>query len=83
MSVEIKSKYLLSKLPIVIHFKDYHEIPIFAKDVNLILDKDSRISCEEIGMDGMNYLGIFFIEKDDEYLSLKKEWEEESLNESN
>lgn len=69
--MKIKPKEVLLNLPIVLMFKDYHEIPTFASNVNQVLHGKIRIKYEELGLLGGQYVGLFYLQRNDEFDELR------------
>lgn len=82
--MKVKPKEALLNLPIVIMFTDYHEIPIFASNINQVLHGKSRVKYEELGMLGGQYVGLFYLQRNDEFdelrASFKQMIEQEEIN---
>lgn len=70
--MKIKPKEILVNLHIALTFKDYHEIPIFAANINSIIHGKTKIKCEEVGIVDGQYIGIFYLQRNDEYHELRK-----------
>lgn len=69
-------------LPITLSFCDYHEV-----DCTLVYLKQifgAELKGEELGFDynARRYIGIFFLEKDEEYESIAKEWRDNDESET-
>lgn len=71
MSFKIKPKDVLINVPVVLEFTDYREIPIFANDFNKLLHGKVKLKSEELGILNGKYMGIFYLERNSEYTSLR------------
>jgi hypothetical protein len=69
--MKIKPKEVLLNLPIVIMFPDHHEIPTFASNINQVLHGKVRVKYEELGMLGGQYVGLFYLQRNDEFDELR------------
>jgi hypothetical protein len=72
--MKVKPKSLLVNLPIVLTFPDYHDIPRFAADINSIVHGKVKVKCEELGLLGSEYVGIFYLQRNPEYQELRQEF---------
>lgn len=64
--MKVKPKEILVNLPVVLLFRDYHEIPRFASDVNQIIHGKVKIKYEELGCLGGQYVGLFYLQRNQE-----------------
>lgn len=69
--MKVKPKEVLLNLPTVIMFVDYHEIPNFASNINQILHGKVRVKYEELGVLGGQYVGLFYLQRNDEFTELR------------
>lgn len=72
--MKIKPKEVLVNLPIVLQFTDYHELPEFASNINQLLHGKVKVKYEELGVLGSKYIGIFYLQRNDEFTELRKEF---------
>jgi hypothetical protein len=72
--MKVKPKEIMVDLPIVLPFTDYHDIPAFAATINTIIHGKVKIKCEELGILGRQYMGLFYFHRNDEYHELRKEF---------
>lgn len=70
--MNIKPKNILVNLPIVLMFKDYHEIKEFALTINTIIHGKVKVKTEELGLLGKEYVGLFYLQRNEEYEELRK-----------
>lgn len=84
--MKIKPKSILVDLPIVLMFQDYHEIKQFALTINTIIHGKVKVKTEELGLLGKKYVGLFYLQRNEEYDKLRKSFidliEEERINRS-
>lgn len=82
--MKVKPKEVLLNLPTVLMFADYHEIPNFASNINQVLHGKVRVKYEELGVLGGQYVGIFYLQRNDEFdelrASFKQMIEQEEMN---
>lgn len=69
--MHVKPKEIFVNLPIALTFKDYHEIPAFAATINSIIHGKVKVKCEEVGIVGGQYIGIFYLQRNGEYQDLR------------
>jgi hypothetical protein len=72
--MHIKPKDLRVNLPIVLGFDDYHEIPAFASAINAIIHGKLRLKYEELGLLENQYMGIFYLHRNQEFQELRDEF---------
>lgn len=85
--MKIKPKSVLLNLPIVLTFEYVNEIPKFASNINTLLNGKSKIKYEELGFLGEKFIGIFYLQRNDEFNSLREEFkimiEKEEIEKAN
>ena len=70
-SKQVNKTQVTLNLPMIMEFRDYHDINFFCSQMNeLVIGK--KIKAEELGCVG-KYLAIFYIEKNDAYKKLREE----------
>lgn len=69
--MKVKPKDVLLNLPTVIMFGDYHEIPNFASNINQVLHGKVKVKYEELGMLAGQYVGLFYLQRNDEFDDLR------------
>jgi len=72
--MKINPKEIMVNLPIVLQFEDSDEIPHFASNINSIIHGKIKIKCEDLGLLGGKYMGLFYINRNDEYKDLRSEF---------
>jgi len=72
--MNIKPKDIRVNLPIVLAFEDYHEIPAFAANINAIIHGKVKVKCEELGLLGNQYMGIFYLQRNLEFSELREQF---------
>ncbi len=70
--MKVKPKEVLLNLPIVLMFEDYHEIPAFASVINQLIHGKVHVKCEELGLLGTQYVGLFYLQRNDEFDELRR-----------
>ena len=71
--MKINPKEVFVLLPQIIMFDQSEKIPEFASNINTILHGKVRLKYEELGMLGGQYVGIFYLQRNDEFQSLRDE----------
>lgn len=74
--MRVKPKEILVNLPIVLTFTDCHEIPEFAANINTLIYGKVKVKYEELGELGGQYIGLFYINRNDEFSELRAEFKE-------
>lgn len=74
--MKVKPKEVLVNLPIVLEFRDYHQIPEFASNINTLIHGKVKVKYEELGCLGGQYIGLFYINRNDEFTELRKEFKD-------
>lgn len=69
--MKVKPKEVMLNLPITLMFRDYHEIPEFAKNINQLVHGESKIKYEELGLLGGQYVGLFYMNRNDEFAEMR------------
>ena len=72
--MKIKPKEVLLNVPIALMFRDYHEIPSFAANINDIIHGKVKLKYEELGCLCGQYVGLFYFVRNDEFHELRKEF---------
>jgi hypothetical protein len=72
--MKVKPKEILVNLPTVLMFSDYNEIPQFASTINQIVHGKIKIKYEELGLLGGQYIGLFYIKRDEDSQRLRDEF---------
>lgn len=84
--MKVKPKEILVNLPIALTFNEVDEIPQFAANINTIIHGKVKIKYEELGTLGGQQIGIFYINRNDEFTELRAEFKEmieaEEMNET-
>lgn len=70
-NMKVKPKEVLLNLPTVIMFGDYHEIPNFASNINQVLHGKVKVKYEELGQLAGQYVGLFYLQRNDEFDDLR------------
>lgn len=74
--MKVKPKEVLLNIPIVLMFDDYHQIPSFATNVNQLIHGKVKIKYEEVGCLGGQYVGLFYIIRNDEFKELRQSFKD-------
>lgn len=72
--MKIKPKEVLVNLPIALLFADYHQIPEFASNINQIIHGKVRVKYEELGCLGGQYVGLFYLQRNQEFQEIRDEF---------
>ena len=72
--MNIKPKDISVNLPIVLGFDSSEEIPKFASTINTIIHGKVKVKCEELGVLGNQYMGLFYLQRNNEYQELRNEF---------
>lgn len=72
--MKIKPKEILVNVPIVLTFDDENKIPEFAANINTLINGKVKIKYEELGELGGQFVGLFYINRNDEFTELRLEF---------
>lgn len=72
--MRVKPKEVLINLPVALLFDESWEISSFAANINTILHGKVKVKLEEIGMLGGRYVGLFYLQRNDEYHQIRDEF---------
>jgi len=72
--MRIKPKEILVNLPIVLTFQSSEEILVFAANINSLIHGKVKVKCEELGTLGPNHIGLFYLQRNNEYQELREEF---------
>jgi hypothetical protein len=72
--MNIKPKEILVNLPIVLTFQQSEEISDFAVTINTIIHGKSKLKYEVLGILDEKYIGLFYMNRNNEYIALRKEF---------
>lgn len=72
--MKIKPKKVITNLPAILEFDDYHQISSVLDHFNIIMC--GKLKAEELCSNAGYYYAIFYLKKDKEYKLLAKEHEE-------
>lgn len=74
--MRVKPKEVFLNLPITLMFADYHEIPAFAENINQLIHGKVKIKYEELGCLGGQYVGLFYMQRNDEFAEMRATFKE-------
>lgn len=72
--MKVKPKEVLINLPVALLFDQPWEIASFAANVNTILHGKTRLKVEELGELGGRSVGLFYLNRNDEYHEIRGEF---------
>jgi len=72
--MKVKPKEIMVNLPIVLMFDDEEEISKFASNINTIIHGKVKVKCETLGMLNNQYVGIFYLQRHDEFSQLREQF---------
>ncbi len=72
--MRIKPKEILVNLPVVLTFQTSDEIVVFAANINSLIHGKVKVKCEELGTLGPNHMGLFYLQRNNEYHELREEF---------
>jgi hypothetical protein len=82
--MRVKPKEVLLNLPVALLFDEPWEIASFAANINAILHGKIRLKAEELGLLGGRYVGLFYLQRNNESQEIHDEFmrliEEEEMN---
>lgn len=72
--MKVKPKEVLLNLPIVLMFTHGYQIPEFASNINQLMHGKVKVKYEEVGVLGEQYVGLFYLQRNDEFSQLRQEF---------
>jgi hypothetical protein len=72
--MKVKPKEVLLNLPVALLFENNGEISSFAANVNTILHGKVRLKVEELGTLGGQHVGLFYLQRNDEFQEIRDEF---------
>lgn len=72
--MRVKPKEVLLNLPIVLMFEQSCKIPEFAANINQLVHGKVKVKYEELGTLGEQSVGLFYLQRNDEFSSLREEF---------
>lgn len=72
--MKVKPKEVLLNLPVALMFDESDEIARFASNINTILHGKVRMKYEELGLLGKQQVGLFYLQRNDEFDELRKQF---------
>lgn len=70
--MKVKPKEILLNLPIVLMFDDEDKIAEFASNINTLINGKIKVKYETVGILNEQYVGIFYLNRYDEYQELRE-----------
>ena len=74
--MKVKPKEVLLNLPIVLMFDQEYKVPEFAANINQLVHGKVKVKYEELGILGEQYVGLFYLQRNDEFMQLRQEFVE-------
>lgn len=72
--MKVKPKEVLLNLPIVLMFDNEYKIPEFAANINQLVHGKVKVKYEDLGMLGEQSVGLFYLQRNDEFTQLRQEF---------
>ena len=72
--MKIKPKEILINIPIVLTFNSVEEIPLFASNINTLINGKLKIKYEELGLLSDQYVALFYLYRNHEFFALREEF---------
>jgi hypothetical protein len=72
--MKVKPKEIFVNLPIVLMFEEEEDIPKLAANVNQIIHGKIHMKYEELGVIGGQFVGIFYLQRNDEFTDLRQKF---------
>ena len=85
--MKVKPKEVLLNLPIVLLFDQEEKIPELAANINQLMFGKIKVKVETLGPLGAQWVGLFYLQRNDEFSQLREEFvalieqEEERMHE--
>ncbi len=72
--MKVKPKEVLLNLPIVLMFYQEYKIPEFASNINQLVNGKVKVKYEDLGLLGEQSVGLFYLQRNDEFAQLRQEF---------
>jgi hypothetical protein len=72
--MKVKPKEIFVNLPMVLMFSTHDEIAQLAANINQIIFGKVKVKCEELGVLGNQHVGIFYLQRNDEFTELRQQF---------
>lgn len=72
--MKVKPKEVLLNLPIVLMFSDACKVPEFAANINQLVSGKVKVKYEELGSLGDQFVGLFYLQRNDEFTELRQQF---------
>lgn len=72
--MRVKPKEVLVNLPMVLLFDKEDGIPELASNFNIFLHGKSKLKCEALGTLNGQFVGLFYLQRNDEFHQLREEF---------
>src|ERR1700722_371757 len=74
--MKVKPKEVMLNLPIVLLFDQEYKVPEFAANINQLVHGKVKVKYEELGILGEQFVGLFYLQRNDEFSQLRQEFVE-------
>jgi hypothetical protein len=74
--MKVKPKEVMLNLPIVLLFDQEYKVPEFAANINQLMHGKVKVKYEELGTLGEQFVGLFYLQRNDEFSQLRQEFVE-------
>jgi hypothetical protein len=74
--MKVKPKSVMLNLPIVLMFNDSGDIPMFAEQINTIINGKIKLKYDVLGELNNQWVVIYYLNRHDEYTELKQSFRE-------
>jgi hypothetical protein len=74
--MKVKPKEVMLNLPIVLLFDQEYKVPEFAANINQLMHGKIKVKYEELGTLGEQFVGLFYLQRNDEFSQLRQEFVE-------
>jgi hypothetical protein len=74
--MRVKPKEVMLNLPIVLLFDQEYKIPEFAANINQLVHGKVKVKYEDLGVLGEQSVGLFYLQRNDEFSQLRQEFVE-------
>lgn len=72
--MKVKPKEVMLNLPIALLFDTQDEADVFASNINTLINGKVKVKMDNVGLLGGRFVTIYYLQRNDEYSSIREEF---------
>ena len=72
--MKVKPKEVMLNLPIALLFDTQDEADVFASNINTLINGKVKVKMDNVGVLGGRFVTIYYLQRNDEYSSIREEF---------